>query len=68
MSKNNNDDYGSGENFSEKKSAAPKGLAIEVPFAEKDQAKALGARWNPEIKKWFIPDGLDQDKFSKWIK
>ena len=44
------------------------GVAIEVPFAEKDEAKALGARWNPEIKKWFIPEGVDELKFKKWLK
>lgn len=52
---------------SEKK-PAPKGLLIDVPFAEKDAAKALGARWNPEAKKWFVPEGVDQEKFRKWIK
>ena len=52
----------------EKKAMAQKGLIINVPFAEKDEAKALGARWNPEAKKWFVPDGVAQDKFTKWIK
>ena len=54
-------------NFSEKKSV-PVGQAIDVPFAEKDEAKALGARWNPEIKKWIIPEGAEKEKFKKWIK
>ena len=26
---------------------------LEVPFADKEDAKVLGARWNPEKKKWF---------------
>ena len=52
----------------EKKAMAQKGLTLEVPFAEKDEAKALGARWNPEAKKWFVPEGVAQDKFTKWIK
>jgi hypothetical protein len=52
----------------EKKAMAQKGLMIDVPFSEKDEAKALGARWNPEAKKWFVPDGVAQDKFTKWIK
>jgi len=44
-------------------------ILLEVPFAEKDQAKALGARWNPAEKKWYIPDELEanQDLFAKWI-
>lgn len=52
----------------EKRAMAQKGLTLEVPFAEKDAAKALGARWNPEAKKWFVPEGVEQEKFTKWIK
>ncbi len=53
---------------STKKSKPQNGIAIEVPFAEKDEAKALGARWNAEIKKWYIPQGVDELKFKKWLK
>ncbi|MGH3569617.1 MAG: DUF5710 domain-containing protein [Pseudonocardia sp.] len=28
-------------------------LYLDVPFAEKDDAKALGARWDPAEKRWF---------------
>ena len=44
-------------------------IELEVPFAEKDAAKALGARWNPQIKKWYIPDQLEDEKvqFAKWL-
>lgn len=28
---------------------------LNVPFEREDQAKALGAWWSPEKKKWFIP-------------
>jgi hypothetical protein len=46
----------------------PKPLAIlEVPFKEKDEAKQLGAWWDPEIKKWFVPPGKDLQLFKKWI-
>ena len=55
----------SSKNNSEKSAV---GRLLEVPFAEKDQAKALGAKWNPEAKKWFVPEGIDQGKFSKWIR
>jgi hypothetical protein len=48
--------------------ATPKALAIlEVPFKEKDEAKQLGAWWDPTIKKWFVPLGRDVDLFKKWI-
>lgn len=42
-------------------------IILEVPYAEKDQAKALGAKWNPHIKKWFITSKEDQSKFTKWL-
>lgn len=38
-----------------------------VPFEEKDQAKALGARWDPNNKTWYIPDHLDPSLFQKWL-
>ena len=28
---------------------------LEVPFAEKDAAKALGARWDPHKIQWYAP-------------
>ena len=27
---------------------------LQVPFAEKDEAKKLGARWEPERKQWWV--------------
>ena len=43
-------------------------LYLNVPYAEKDEAKALGARWNPRAKKWYF-DGARSDyiRFSKWL-
>lgn len=40
---------------------------LDVPYSEKDNAKQLGAKWNPELKKWFIPTGLDITAFIKWV-
>ncbi len=28
---------------------------LDVPFSEKDEAKALGARWDPSAKRWYAP-------------
>jgi hypothetical protein len=28
---------------------------LDVPFSEKDQAKALGARWDPAAMRWYAP-------------
>jgi hypothetical protein len=39
---------------------------LNVPYAEKDAAKALGARWDPAYKKWYIPTGKDIALFAQW--
>lgn len=43
------------------------GFLLEVSFAEKEQAKELGARWNPRLKKWYVPEDLDISAFSQWV-
>lgn len=40
---------------------------LNVPYAEKDEARALGARWNPTRKKWYVPDGVDAAPFARWL-
>lgn len=40
---------------------------ITVPFREKEEAKALGAKWDRQHTSWFIPAGVDQSAFSKWL-
>lgn len=40
---------------------------LDVPFEEKDEAKALGAKWDPDIKRWFVPQGIDVEDFSQWL-
>lgn len=40
---------------------------LEVPFAQKDQAKAFGARWDPAMKKWYIPGGIESAPFAQWM-
>ncbi|MCC2956202.1 DUF5710 domain-containing protein [Massilia sp. IC2-477] len=41
-------------------------LFLTVPYAEKDEAKALGARWNPTKRRWYVPDGVATEAFAKW--
>lgn len=41
-------------------------LFLNVPYAEKDEAKALGARWNPTKRRWYVPDGVATAAFAKW--
>jgi len=40
---------------------------LNVPYAEKEAAKALGARWDPAKKKWYAPADLDKMLFEKWL-
>lgn len=44
-----------------------RGVVLDVPFAEKEAAKRLGARWDPDLRKWFVPRGLDARKFDRWV-
>ena len=39
---------------------------INCTYKDKDEAKLLGARWDPDVRKWYIPMGLDRSKFRKW--
>lgn len=32
---------------------------LDVPYSEKDDAKALGARWDPGVKRWYAPPGRE---------
>ncbi|MBE0468879.1 MAG: hypothetical protein IBX55_05125 [Methyloprofundus sp.] len=39
---------------------------LTVPYAEKDAAKALGAKWDAAQKKWYAPAGANLSSFAKW--
>lgn len=43
------------------------GVYLNVPFLEKDRAKRLGAWWDHESRRWFVPRGTDPAPFSKWF-
>ena len=43
-------------------------LLLNVPYIEKDEAKKLGAHWNPELKKWYVKNKEDYYKFVSWIE
>lgn len=40
---------------------------LNVPYAEKDHAKSLGARWDADGKTWYAPVGADLSAFAAWI-
>jgi hypothetical protein len=42
-------------------------INLVTPFAEKDAVKALGARWDPAKKVWYITDVADLTPFLRWI-
>ncbi len=40
---------------------------IDCPFSEKEKAKQMGAKFDLEKKKWYVPRGLSvQPFFEKW--
>ena len=42
-------------------------VVLDVPYAEKNRAKELGAWWDPDIRKWFVPAGRDPQPFARWF-
>lgn len=42
-------------------------INLTTPFAEKDAAKALGARWDSARKIWYVVDPEDLAPFIRWI-
>ena len=41
---------------------------INVPFKDKEKAKALGARWDKLRKSWYAPNNVEKAPFEKWQK
>jgi len=39
---------------------------LAVPFKERKAAQKRGGRWNPIGKFWYVPQGMDADKFAEW--
>lgn len=42
-------------------------LLLNVSYDDKDIVKKLGAHWNPNLKKWYVQDEQDYEKFIPWI-
>ncbi|MCH8724039.1 DUF1738 domain-containing protein, partial [Neisseria gonorrhoeae] len=40
---------------------------VQIPYADREQAKMLGAKWDKEEKSWYIPPGVNQEPFRKWL-
>lgn len=43
------------------------GTYLTSSFRDKDRVKALGARWDPAKRQWYVPDGLALTPFSEWL-
>lgn len=41
-------------------------LAIDVPIGEKDDAKALGARWDQALKTWWVRSDEYEGAITRW--
>ena len=39
---------------------------LAVPYAEREEAKALGARWDAVKKSWYVGPEADRAKIAKW--
>ncbi|HDV3697354.1 TPA: DUF1738 domain-containing protein [Escherichia coli] len=48
--------------------AKPERSYLSVPFKEKDEVKALGARWDRQERAWYVPAGVDPAPFAKWAR
>lgn len=43
-------------------------IYLNVPYSQKDTVKSLGAKWNPQIKKWYYEGSVNKfPLFGKWI-
>lgn len=40
---------------------------LTTSYKDREQVKALGARWDPDQKKWYVPDGKDLAVFAQWM-
>lgn len=40
---------------------------LDVPYKQKNEVKALGAKWDRGASSWYVPPGVDATAFAKWI-
>lgn len=40
---------------------------INCPYGEKDEAKRLGAKWDPDQKKWYYTSPEQEHLFERWL-
>ena len=42
-------------------------IDLKVPYAEKDQAKVHGARWDRENQTWYASPGTNLENLKRWL-
>jgi exodeoxyribonuclease VII large subunit len=42
-------------------------IYLTSKYEDRAQVKALGARWDADARKWYVPSGLDLDPFAAWL-
>ena len=42
-------------------------IDLQVPYAEKDQAKIHGAQWDTADRTWYAPPGTDLQNLKRWL-
>lgn len=40
---------------------------LDVPYRSKDAAKALGARFDGSVKRWYVEAGVSLVDFTAWL-
>lgn len=40
---------------------------LTTEYKDREQVKALGARWDAEARRWFVPPGRDVALFTQWL-
>ncbi|WP_310386921.1 exodeoxyribonuclease VII large subunit [Roseateles sp.] len=43
------------------------GTLLKASYQDRSRVKELGARWNPELKTWYVPEGMDLAPFAPWL-
>ena len=47
--------------------AAQERTYLYIPYQDKEQAKALGARWDARQKQWYAPEGTDLEPLQRFL-
>jgi exodeoxyribonuclease VII large subunit len=43
------------------------GRYLKTDYRDRERVKALGAKWDAEVRKWYVPPGRDLAPFATWL-